>query len=180
MGAAGSCHVRPERRCTVRWPACEPHRLPVAAALLAWRVVVVGSLRDRNDHGLAIARRRRAASSRRSTGQTETEWGVIWDAIPADFPVYSGAVTSEESATVPSRANLVVDGPDPSAVARPGPTRRCRTRASRHRRARPSMEDGSMSIDAVRGTDCRVLVTSAPLGSLTSITILYGASCPQP
>ena len=25
-------------------------------------------------------------------GQTETEWGLIWDELPADFPVYPGAV----------------------------------------------------------------------------------------
>ena len=50
-------------------------------------------------------------------GQTETEWGVIWDTLPADFPVYEGAIPSEESASGPASANLVVDGVDPSAVA---------------------------------------------------------------
>lgn len=111
-------------------------------------------------------------------GQTETEWGVIWDTIPADFPVYPGAVKSEESATGPVSANLVVEGLDPSAVLT-WTDSALSNAGFTVTGGQESMEDGSMSIDAVRGTGCRVLVTSAPLGSLTSITILYGASCPQ-
>jgi len=112
-------------------------------------------------------------------GQTDTEWGTIWDTIPADFPVYAGAVPSEESASGPASANLVVDGADPSAVATW--TDSALTGAGfTITEGQESMEDGSIALEAVRAPDCRVLVTSAPLGSLTSITILYGASCPSP
>ena len=42
------------------------------------------------------------------------------------------------------------------------------------------MEDGSIALEAVRSADCRVLVTSAPLGAMTAIRIMYGAGCPAP
>lgn len=112
-------------------------------------------------------------------GQTETDWGVIWDTLPADFPVYEGAVPSAESASGPASANLVVDGVDPSAVAT-WTDSALSNAGFTITGGQESMEDGSIALDAVRAPDCRVLVTSAPLGSLTSITILYGASCPNP
>lgn len=112
-------------------------------------------------------------------GQTETEWGRIWDDIPPDFPVYPAAVRSDESASGPVSASLVVEGLDPSAVLT-WTDSALSNAGFTVTGGQASMEDGSMSIDAVRSIDCRVLVTSAPLGSLTSITILYGASCPQP
>ena len=112
-------------------------------------------------------------------GQTETEWGLIWDTIPADFPIYEGAVPSEESATGPASANLVLDGVDPSDVA--SWTDSALSQAGfTVTGGYESMEDGSIGVEAVRATGCHVLVTSAPLGSLTSLTILYGASCPNP
>jgi len=112
-------------------------------------------------------------------GQTETEWGVIWDTIPDDFPVYPGAIPSEESATGPVSANLVVDGVNPETIATW--TDSALTDAGfTITGGRESMEDGSISLDAVRDTDCRVLVAMGPLGSLTSIAVLYGASCPKP
>jgi hypothetical protein len=113
------------------------------------------------------------------SGQTATDWGTIWDTIPSDFPVYAGAVPSEESTSGPVSANLVVDGVDPSAVST-WTDSALTTAGFTITEGSESMEDGSMALDAVRGTDCRVRVTAAPLGSLTSITILYGASCPQP
>ena len=112
-------------------------------------------------------------------GPTETDWGVIWDTLPADFPVYEGAVPSEESATGPASANLVVEGVDPSAVAT-WTDSALSDAGFTITGGQESMEDGSIALEAVRGTDCRVLVTSAPLGSFTSITILYGGGCPNP
>jgi len=112
-------------------------------------------------------------------GQTETEWGVIWDTIPGDFPVYPGAVPSDESATGPVSANLVVDGVDPSTVTT-WTDSALATAGFTVTEGSESMEDGSMTLEAVQGTDCQVLVTAAPLGSLTAITVLYGASCPSP
>ena len=40
-----------------------------------------------------------AASPEPEVGQTDTDWGRIWDAVPADFPIYPGATPAEEAAT---------------------------------------------------------------------------------
>ena len=49
-------------------------------------------------------------------GQTETEWGLIWDTLPDDFPVSPGSVTSDEAADGPASATLTVDVAKPDAV----------------------------------------------------------------
>ena len=43
------------------------------------------------------------------------------------------------------------------------------------------LEDGSYVLDST-GTapGCRVQASIAPLGGLTTVTVLYGASCPKP
>jgi hypothetical protein len=45
-----------------------------------------------------------------ATGQTDTEWGRIWDSLPAGFPAVAGSKASEEAATGPASATLVADG----------------------------------------------------------------------
>ena len=112
-------------------------------------------------------------------GQTETEWGVIWDSLPADFPVYVGAVPSEEAASGPASATLVVEGVDPSTVAT-WTDSALSGAGFTITGGQESMEDGSIALEAAKGTDCRVQVTSAPLGTFTSVTILYGSGCPNP
>jgi hypothetical protein len=43
------------------------------------------------------------------------------------------------------------------------------------------LEDGSFVLDSTGpAPGCRVQVSIAPLGGLTIVTVLYGASCPQP
>ena len=39
---------------------------------------------------------------------------------------------------------------------------------------------GSFVLDARRDPGCRVGVTIAPTGGMTTVTVLYGAGCPQP
>ena len=38
-----------------------------------------------------------SAAEEPAVTQTDTEWGRIWDALPASFPVYPGAVETEEA-----------------------------------------------------------------------------------
>ncbi len=49
--------------------------------------------------------------------QTDTEWGRIWDTLPAGFPTYPGATPGEETATGAASANLVVTGGDAKTIA---------------------------------------------------------------
>lgn len=111
-------------------------------------------------------------------GQTDTDWGRIWDTLPPDFPTYPGSTTSDEAAHGPASATLVVDGDVASEVATWMSERLLDGDSSTD--ATGPMEDGSYVINVTRATDCRVQVTATPTGGLTTITILYGASCPNP
>ena len=109
--------------------------------------------------------------------QTDTEWGRIWDALPAGFPVYPDAVETEEagagepvSATFssPAAADEIATWLQSrlelatfSTVAFSGP-----------------FEDGSFVLDSVGDGDCRIETTVGPAGGLTIITVRYGADCP--
>lgn len=112
------------------------------------------------------------------TGQTDTDWGRIWDTLPADFPLYPGATVSDEAATGPASATLVVDGDAADDID--SWTSEQLSGAGYDIESGAALEDGSHILEAESATGCRVQVTATPLGSLTTITILYGASCPNP
>lgn len=112
------------------------------------------------------------------TGQTDTEWGRIWDTLPADFPIYPGATPSDEAATGPASATLVADGDVASEVAT-WMSGQLTLKAYTVDGATAPLEDGGYVIEATGEAGCRIQVTATPTGSLTTITILYGASCPN-
>jgi hypothetical protein len=106
---------------------------------------------------------------------TTTPWGTIRDALPAGFPVYRGAKPVEVDEPVSAafstddaagsvadalRAELQAAGYSTEAVSGP-------------------LEDGSSVIDSV-GADpaCRAQTTVSPTGTKTTITVLFGATCP--
>lgn len=107
--------------------------------------------------------------------QTDTEWGRIWDDVPAIFPRPPGSLDAEPIERTATSADLSVPaGPDETvdfyerglaslgyAVSSQGPA-----------------EDGSWVIDAGPGGDCKVQLTVKPLSGVTHVSILYGAGCP--
>jgi hypothetical protein len=113
-------------------------------------------------------------------GQTETDTdiGRIWDTLPHGFPMYPGAARSDEAQDGPSSGVYVVEG-DPETIAR---WFHDQLRMAAFGTPLPSgpLEDGSFEVYAV-GQDpaCRLRVVIAPLGSLTALTMLYGAGCPH-
>jgi hypothetical protein len=114
-----------------------------------------------------------------TAGQTDTEWGRIWDTLPPDFPKITGSTPSDEAATGPASAILVVDGDSAKAIAT---SMEARLEAAGFTTAGLSgpLEDGSYVLDSIGGTaGCKVQVTAKPLGSVTTVTILYGAACPH-
>ena len=112
--------------------------------------------------------------------QTDTDWGRIWDDLPAAFPVYPGAAPAEAAETGPVSATLALQGPDAKTVATWMQTALERAAYTTEGLSGP-LEDGSFVLDSIgAAADCRVEVAVAPLGSLTMVTVRYGAACPSP
>ena len=110
-------------------------------------------------------------------GQTDTDWGRIWDGLPKGFPAFPGAHATELGSG-PASATLDAGSAEPGAVANfyqialqaggwiiiglSGPR-----------------EDGSFELSSVDiHPACQVRTTVTPLGGSTIVTILYGAGCP--
>jgi hypothetical protein len=106
---------------------------------------------------------------------TATEWGAIWDSLPATFPVYPGAEPVEPT-TGPASATLVVPETVPAAIVwwQAGLEQAGYSTAA----VSGPLEDGGMVIDATGSGDCRIQVAVAPTGATTIATILFGADCP--
>jgi hypothetical protein len=112
-------------------------------------------------------------------GQTETDWGTIWDTLPKSFPTPPGSTPAEETATGPASADLVVEGSDAKGIAT-GVQQALAVAGYRTRGLQGPLEDGSYVLEMTGpSNDCRVQVTAAPTGGLTTVTILYGAACPH-
>jgi hypothetical protein len=110
--------------------------------------------------------------------QTDTAWGRIWDAVPAAFPVYPGAVESDEAGGgEPVSATFSVIGADPAEVTTSMQQQLELATFSTEALSGP-LEDGSFVIDSVGDGDCRIETTVKPAGGLTLITVRYGADCP--
>jgi hypothetical protein len=112
-----------------------------------------------------------------AAGQTDTDWGRIWDTVPAGFPRFPGSTVAHDAGPDPASARFSVPGGDPKTIATwiqgaleeagldtvglNGPA-----------------EDGSFVLDSVGAGECRAQTTIAPLGDITFISVLYGSDCP--
>jgi hypothetical protein len=110
-------------------------------------------------------------------GQTDTEFGRIWDALPAGFPIVPGSSPTETGAG-PASAEFDAPG-NVSAVAT---------------FLQGAMEAAAFSTESLSGPleggqyvlvsvgpdsiECRVQTTIAPAGDASLVTVLYGAACP--
>jgi hypothetical protein len=112
-------------------------------------------------------------------GQTDTEWGRIWDTLPSDFPKITGSTPSDEASTGPASATLVVNGDTAKAIAT-SLQAKLETAGFATVGLSGPLEDGTYVLDSAGATaGCKVQVTAKPLGSVTTVTILYGAACPH-
>jgi hypothetical protein len=113
-----------------------------------------------------------------ATTQTETEWGRIWDAVPAGFPLPAGAAPTQTREGPVSGTYAVAA----AVEALSGPYRVALERAgfAMESVAGP-LEDDSVVIDAVGPVPgCRAQVSLRPFGgpATTLLVVLYGADCP--
>ncbi len=119
-----------------------------------------------------------APSSGPKTLQTDTAWGRIWDGLPSGFPTYPGATTDEEASGGPASAVFVVEGKGAKDVAAFLHAELQKAGYTSVGSSEP-LEDGSVVLDMTGSPNgCMLQVTVAPTGGLTSITVLYGATCP--
>ena len=121
-----------------------------------------------------------AATAAAAEGQTDTEWGRIWDTPPAAFPLFPGATPSEEAATGPATAVYAVEGADPDQIATWYQDAFSLAGFSTDSLSGP-FEDGGYILE-LSGDDpaCRLSLTISPLGGTVGLTLLYGAACPHP
>jgi hypothetical protein len=120
-----------------------------------------------------------AAPSASTVTQSDTAWGRIWDSLPTTFPTIAGATMSEEAATGAASAVLTVNGQSPKDVAALMQRLLSGAGYSTIGLTGP-LENGGYVVDmAGRPQGCKVQVTTAPTGSVTTVTVLYGATCPH-
>jgi hypothetical protein len=112
--------------------------------------------------------------------QTDTEWGRIWDKLPAGFPVYAGSTAADEAATGPVSGIYALPTGDAATIATWFKDRLEAAGFSTEAMTGP-LEDGGYVLDSTGSEPgCRTEVTVAPLGGTISVTILYGAACAPP
>lgn len=116
-------------------------------------------------------------SSAPPASQTETDWGRIWDALPAGFPRYPGGTTADGATPGPVSAAYVVPGADAATIADWMQTTLETATYSTEALSGP-LEDGSYVLDSVGETDCRIETRIVPLDEMTLVTVLYGSACP--
>lgn len=118
-----------------------------------------------------------SADASRTVSQTDTAWGRIWDAVPAGFPRFPGSAPADDASATASSAGYAVSGSDPETIAAWLQAGMETATFSTQDLSGP-LEDGSFTLDSVGDAGCRIQTTIAPLGSLTFVTVLYGADCP--
>ena len=119
-----------------------------------------------------------ASAEAPAVGQTDTSWGRIWDEVPQTFPLFPGGLPAGGTSESVSAA-LTLEGVEPRDVATWMQTQLEGSMFTTEGLNGP-LEDGSFVLDAVGSGGCRVQVRAAPLGSLTSLIVRYGAECPAP
>lgn len=120
------------------------------------------------------------ASTAPQAGQTDTDWGRIWDSLPAGFPTYPGSTPAEEAASGPASTVLAVEGVGAKTIADWMQSKLEQAPYSTEALSGP-LEDGSYVLESTGSArDCRVQVSVAPLGALTTVTVRYGTGCPKP
>lgn len=118
-----------------------------------------------------------STSSQAAVGQTDTEWGRIWDDVPAGFPRFPGSSPADDASPDPASSHYVVADGDPQAMATWLQAALETATYSTEALSGP-LEDGSFVLDSVGGGECRIETRIAPLGGMTFVTVLYGAACP--
>jgi hypothetical protein len=112
-------------------------------------------------------------------GQTDTDWGRIWDTLPTTFPVYPRATPADDAGTELVTATFALEGVDARTVAGWMQTELERATYATEALNGP-LEDGGFILESAGPAGCRIQVATRPLGGLTTVSVRYGAECPAP
>jgi hypothetical protein len=113
-----------------------------------------------------------------STGQSDTGWGPIWNALPPGFPKPPGAEPADANSGPVSAAWTVPTSSVASAAAAAKLYVDAFSAAGYGGGREGPLEDGAYTAWASNGYGCDILVTATPQGEGTLVTVLYGAGCP--
>lgn len=180
MGATGSCHVR-DRHYHEPMTDSRPPR-PIPALVLLFATVACNPAPPPSNPSTASAPPAPPSATPASTpaaGQTDTDWGRIWDSIPGGFPVYPGAAPAEDMTTDVVSASYAVSGADPQAIVDVMQERLEGASFVTDGRNGP-LEDRSFVLDSSSADGCRIQVRAVPMGGIVNLTVRYGAGCPAP
>ena len=120
-----------------------------------------------------------ASSAGSATSQSDTDWGRIWDSLPPGFPTIPGSTPSDEAASGPASATFTVNGGAAKAIASALQTQLTAAGYTTVALGGP-LEDGTYTLDMTgQPAGCMLQVRAGPLGGVTTVTILYGATCPH-
>ena len=114
-----------------------------------------------------------------AAGQSDSEWGRIWDALPAGFPRFPGSSIADPTGPEPVSARFGVTDGDPGLIAT-WMQDALETATFSTEGMNGPFEDGGYVIDSVGEGECRMQTRIVPEGGTTFIEILYGAGCPAP
>ncbi|MGZ8528779.1 MAG: hypothetical protein ACXWWR_08285 [Candidatus Limnocylindrales bacterium] len=119
------------------------------------------------------------ASGEPPAGQTDTDWGRIWDELPEAFPTYAGGTPADDASTEAVSGTVALEGVEARAVAAWMQTELERA-AYRTEALNGPFEDGSYVLELIGPGDCRIEVDVGPLGGLVTVSVRYGAACAAP
>jgi hypothetical protein len=113
-----------------------------------------------------------------AVSQTDTDWGRIWDDVPAGFPRFPTSTVADDISPDPVSATYAVDNDDTSQIA--GWLQSALETASlRTDSLSGPLEDGGFVIESMGQGDCRIQTSVQPMGGLTFVIVRYGAACPM-
>jgi hypothetical protein len=109
-----------------------------------------------------------------SVGQTDTEFGRIWDGLPPSFPRLPGSTPTDLPGAF-SGAFAIPGEPEPAAEA----LRAALVGHGFRAEVGTPLEDGTVVVDAGDATAaCRIEARLTPRSGTVVMSVLYGASCP--
>jgi len=108
--------------------------------------------------------------------QTDTAWGRIWDALPPSFPGMAGTEIATDTGEGASSAHLSIPEARDQVVLF---YRQAFRDAGYSIGTEGPLEDGSVTVTATDGYQCRLELSVRGTGARESlVTVLYGAGCP--